>query len=84
MLRERGKERETKELTDASQRSVIRELTQRAASLGRDKAELMDERDSLKERLRGLRGVEDWNNTRPEETTTPREIRESASVPPSE
>ena len=67
VLRERGKERETKELTDASQRSVIRELTQRAASLGRDKAELMEERDSLKERLRGLRGVEDWNNTRPEE-----------------
>jgi hypothetical protein len=27
----------------------------------------MEERDSLKERLRGLRGVEDWNNTRPEE-----------------
>ena len=60
VLRERGKERETKELADASQRSVIRELTQRAAALGRDKAELIEERDRLKERLRGLRGIEDW------------------------
>ncbi len=60
VLRERGKERETKELADASQRSVIRELTQRAAALGRDKAELVEERDRLKERLRGLRGIEDW------------------------
>ena len=60
ILRERGKERETKELADASQRSVIRELTQRAAALGRDKAELVEERDRLKERLRGLRGIEDW------------------------
>ena len=60
VLRERGKERETKELADASQRSVIRELTQRAAALGRDKAEIVEERDRLKERLRGLRGIEDW------------------------
>jgi len=60
VLRERGKERETKELADASQRSVIRELTQRTAALGRDKAELIEERDRLKERLRGLRGIEDW------------------------
>ena len=38
---------------------MIRELTQRAAELGRDKAELVDERDKLRERCRALRRERD-------------------------
>ena len=54
-MRESGKEKAAVAGVEASQRSVIRELTQRAAALGRDKAELVDERDKLRERLRALR-----------------------------
>ena len=55
VVRETGKEREVAVEAEASQRSIIRELTQRAAQLGRDKAELVDERDALRERIRGLK-----------------------------
>jgi hypothetical protein len=54
-VRESGKEKAVIAGVEASQRSVIRELTQRAAALGRDKAELVDERDKLRERLRSLK-----------------------------
>ena len=55
VVRETGKERAVAVEAEASQRAVIRELTQRAAQLGRDKAELVDERDKLRERIRGLK-----------------------------
>ena len=55
VIRETGREREVAVEAEASQRSIIRELTQRAAQLGRDKAELVDERDALRERIRGLK-----------------------------
>jgi hypothetical protein len=54
-VRESGKEKAAVAGVEASQRSVIRELTQRAAALGRDKGELVDERDKLRERLRALK-----------------------------
>lgn len=54
-IRESGKEKAAVAGVEASQRSIIRELTQRAAALGRDKAELVDERDKLRERLRSLK-----------------------------
>ena len=58
-LRERGREKATADEAEASRRDVIRELTQRASALGRDKAELVDERDKLRERCRALRRERD-------------------------
>jgi len=54
-LRESGKEKAAAIAEETAQRAVVRELTQRASALGRDKAELVDERDKLKERLRATR-----------------------------
>ena len=54
-IRDTGKDKATVAGVEQSQRTVIRELTQRAAALGRDKAELVDERDKLRERLRALK-----------------------------
>ena len=61
-LRERGKEKSAADSAEESRRDVIRELTQRASTLGRDKAELMDERDKLRERCRALRKERDNAN----------------------
>ena len=58
-LRERGREKTAADEAESSRRDVIRELTQRAAVLGRDKAELVDERDKLRERCRALRRERD-------------------------
>jgi hypothetical protein len=85
-LREKGKEKDSMDGAEQSRREVIRELTQRASQLGKDKAELVDERDKLRERCRALRkerdatgSGDDLQNTNPGLAYTDRKAANASS-----